>query len=120
MKGTIHSTQTTNGKEENVTLDISGQYAGPCDQDKDDTSSLMDIPSAEGLSARELAVKQKELDLRSRELEIKQKELELQASAINGNNKPAAKSALNDLNNAVTTTNSVKNTIGGLRSLLGR
>lgn len=30
MKGTIQSTSTENGQEKNVTLDISGQYVGPC------------------------------------------------------------------------------------------
>jgi hypothetical protein len=33
MKGTIKSTQTENGQETNTTIDISGQYVGPC-QDK--------------------------------------------------------------------------------------
>jgi len=30
MKGRIKSTQTKNGKKENVTMDISGKYVGPC------------------------------------------------------------------------------------------
>jgi hypothetical protein len=32
MKGTIQSTSTENGQEKNVTLDISGEYVGPCGQ----------------------------------------------------------------------------------------
>ena len=32
MKGTIKTTQTERGKETNVTIDISGQYEGPCTQ----------------------------------------------------------------------------------------
>ena len=30
MKGTIKSTQTKRGKEENVLIDLKGQYVGPC------------------------------------------------------------------------------------------
>ena len=30
MKGTISSTQTENGRETNATIDISGEYVGPC------------------------------------------------------------------------------------------
>ena len=63
MKGTIKSTSTKNGQEENVTIDINGQYVGPCDQ--------ADAPSAMGMSDREFAMKQKEMDLKKQELDLK-------------------------------------------------
>lgn len=120
MKGEIKSKQTEDGQGTNTTIDISGQYVGPC---KGNTSSkgsnALNIP-AQGLSPKELAIKQKELDLKRQELELKQKELDLQAAANNGKNKSNNKSTLENVNNTVNTTNNVKNTIGGLRSLFGR
>jgi len=118
MNGTIHSTQTENGKEETVIIDISGEYVGPCDPSN--TTLNVNHPSLKSLTEKELSIREKELDLKSRELEIKQKEIELQAAASNGNNNSNSPSSINNVKNAVSTTNSVRNTIGGLRSLLGR
>lgn len=119
MHGTIQSTQTADGTEENVTIDISGQYVGPCDQN---ASNAVPSLNTQGLAERELAIKQKELDLKEQELQIKQQELDLQtaSAADQGNNASSGPSTLDNVNSAVNTTNNVKSTFGGLRSLLGR
>lgn len=112
MKGTINSTQTENGQEKNVIIDISGEYVGPCDQ--------VDA-SPNGMSDKEFAMKQRALDLKRQELELKKQEMELEQASNSKNPSPkGAKSKLDDVNNAVNTTNNVKNTFDGLRSLLGR
>ena len=116
MKGSIKSTQTENGKETTSTIDISGQYVGPCAN----TTLSVNHHLAQGASERELSLKEKELDLKKQELELKQRELDLQSGTNGGNNNPRNKSTLDNVNNAVNTTNNVKNTFNGLRSLLGR
>ena len=105
MKGSIKSTQTENGKETTSTIDISGQYVGPCDQNAADATSRANQPFAQGLpDEKRLAIKEKELNLKKQELEIKQKELELESASNNGNNKSNGKSTLDNVNNAVNTT----------------
>ena len=121
MKGTIKSTQTEKGKETTSTIDLSGQYVGPCDQNAANVSSRANHPSAQGLSdEKRLAIKEKELDLKKKELELKQKEQELESASNNGKNKSNSKSTLENVNDTVNTTNNVKNIFGGVRSLLGR
>lgn len=118
MKGLIKSTQIEKGKETTSTIDISGQYVGPCDQAN--TTLNLNHPSAKGLSDKEFTLKEKELNLKKQELELKQKELDNQAAAKNGAGSSNGKSALNDANNAASTANNVKNIFGGVKSLFGR
>lgn len=101
MKGTIKSTQTENGQETNSTIDISGQYVGPCDANATINRTLPVAAQRQGL-------------------DVNQNEGELQAAAKNATNKPKKAPTLDDVNNADSTTNNVKNTFNGLRSLLGR
>lgn len=111
MKGSIVS--TTNGQE--ATMDISGEYVGPCDQALNESVS-------EKLSKKELELKEKELQLRERELNLKEQQMG-QVSTDDSEQKSAStshKPSLNDVNNAVNTTNNVKNTFGNFRSLFGR
>ena len=49
MNGTIQSTSTKNGKEENVTIDINGEYDGPCALNSAAVTSRATHPSAQGL-----------------------------------------------------------------------
>lgn len=119
MKGTIKSTQIEKGKETNATIDISGQYVGPCQGNTSPGGpGAFNVP-AQGLSQKELAIRQKELDLQQKELELKKKELDLQASADKGKNKSSDKSGLKDVNDAANTTHNVTNALGGIKSLLG-
>ncbi|OGX30659.1 MAG: hypothetical protein A2787_05800 [Omnitrophica WOR_2 bacterium RIFCSPHIGHO2_01_FULL_48_9] len=106
MQGTIQSTQVEKGQEKKVTLDISGEYVGPCTE-----------AAVRDLSKKELVIREKELELKNKELTIKEKELELRAADKKEKN---SKAALQDVNSAVNTTNNVKNTFSGLKSLLGR
>ncbi len=69
----------------------------------------------ESLSAKELALREKELELKARELDLREQEMAQQQPA------PAAKkSAIEQVDRTVNTTNKVKNTFSGVRSLLGR
>lgn len=107
MSGTIQSVSTENGQEQKSTIDISGEYVGPCGEN---------AAATENASSRALSLKEKELELKQKELELREKELDLQSTTTSKKKKPT----LNDVNTAVNTTNNVKSTIGGLRSLLGR
>jgi hypothetical protein len=112
MKGTIDATQTENGQERNMKIDISGKYMGPCD----------DSSEAPKGSDKALSLREKELELKAKELELKQRELDMQSASTTTTTttKTKAKPSLNDVDRAVNTTNSVKSTFGGLRSLIGR
>jgi hypothetical protein len=107
MSGNIQSVTTENGQEENVTIDISGEYLGPCGAD----AAGGTIESGRGLS-----LKEKELELKEKELELRERELELQSTANTKKKNPT----FNDVNSAVNATNNVRSTFSGLRSLLGR
>lgn len=118
MNGTIQSTTMEDGVEKTMTIDINGEYVGPCETE--DEASAED----EGLSQKALAIREKELELKARELELQEKamEMEAEASAPKKSKKSAMESVSNTVNatnNAVNTTNNVKNTFGGLRSLMG-
>ena len=84
--------------------------------------NLMKNVSLAQEEAQEQNMSQKEMELKEKELELKQKELELreQEMAQELQKAPAKKSALDKTNDAVNTTNKVKQTFGGLRSILGR
>ena len=81
MKGTIESTSTQKGKKENVTMDINGQYVGPC-------------TGSETFSSADLS----------------EKEMALQKDSNTKSPNPKA----------VNTTNNVKNTLNGLKALMGK
>ena len=117
MQGSITSTSTENGHETTSTIDISGEYVGPCDQAAND--NIINTAKT-GMTEKELELKQKELDLQRQELDIKRQQMELDAAADAKTTSKSKKPTLNDVNNAVNTTNNVQSTIGGLRSLLGR
>ena len=117
MNGTINSTQTENGKETNATIDISGKYVGPCDENSANSTPRINLPSAQRISDRKLSLKEKELELKRQELELKEKELELDSTGNTVKNKSKSKPTLNDVNNAVNTTNNAKNVFGGFHYL---
>ena len=112
MKGLIKSTQTEKGKETTSTIDLSGQYVGPCDQNAANESSRANHPSVQGLpDKKRLVIRQKELDLQKQELG---------SASNNGNNKSSSKSTLENVNDTVNTTNNVKNIFSGVRSIFGQ
>jgi hypothetical protein len=113
MKGTIDASQTENGQERKMKIDINGKYMGPCD----------DASAAPNGSNKALSLREKELELKEKELQLKQRELDMQSASTTTTTtttKTKGKPSLNDVNNAVNTTNNVKNTFSGFRSLLGR
>lgn len=77
------------------------------------------VNQQEGISERELELKAKELEIKRMELELQQKQLELQASSLEQAQQPS-KGTLEQVDGAVDTTNKLKNSIGGLKSLFGR
>ena len=116
MNGTITSTDTKT--KETVTIDVSGEYLGPCPPAS--TTLNRNNTSVQALADKEIAIKEKELALKDRELALKAKELELKAGANSGNTQAKGKSAVENVSDAARTTSNVTGAFNGLRSLLGR
>lgn len=119
MQGTINTVTTKNGTEEHSTININGEYVGPCNENSAGAVNL----NSQRISERELQLKQQELELKARELELRAMEMEMEQGSAEEEapqkSSKKTKPTLNDVNSAVSTTNNVKNTFSGVKNLFG-